>query len=249
MTAYNRNIGIVQFPENNKGIRGFTVAELSNSLLNWIVIYGSSVLFLALLLGALGLPLPITFLVLAAGAFVRQGVLDLCVALTFALLGSTLGDTLSYSLGRLARGSIRYRFAHSSTWQKAELNLNQRGDIAIYLTRWLLTPLAVPLNLVAGSTGYPLSRFVAYDLAGELTWLLLYGGVGYTFSSQWEAISQLISDSSGALVAITLLGVSIYLVYIILRRLSNTGLFSKIRFGEKIDRSSVGAWPRITSAM
>ena len=101
-------------------------------------------LFLALLLGATGIPLPGTFLVLAAGAFVRQGVLDLYPALGFALIGAVLGDTLSYSMGRFARGFILRRFGHSTAWQKAEMNLQRRGGIAVYLTRWLLTPIAIP---------------------------------------------------------------------------------------------------------
>jgi membrane protein DedA with SNARE-associated domain len=191
----------------------FSLTELSDSLLSWIIIYGPAMLFLVLLLGALGIPVPATFLLLASGAFVRQGVLDLSGAFTLGLVGAVLGDTLSYGMGRFARRPIVRRFGRSPTWQKAELNLRRRGGVAIYLTRWLLTPIAIPTNLVAGSTGYPLPRFLAYDLAGELTWLFLFGGVGYLFSSQWEAMSQLISDFSGVLVGIVLLGLGLYLVF------------------------------------
>ncbi|NJN95184.1 MAG: LPXTG cell wall anchor domain-containing protein [Anaerolineales bacterium] len=81
------------------------------------------------------------------------------------------------------------------------------------MTRWLLTPLAIPTNLVAGSTGYPLSRFGAYVLAGELTWLLLFGGIGYAFSSQWEAVSEFISNFSGVLVGLVLLGLGGYFLF------------------------------------
>jgi membrane protein DedA with SNARE-associated domain len=191
----------------------FSLTELSDSLLSWIVIYGPSMLFIALLLGALGVPVPGTFLVLASGAFVRQGVLDLFGAASFGLFGAMLGDTLSYGLGRFVRGPLRRWFGQSPAWEKAELNLRQRGGMAIYLTRWLLTPIAVPTNLVAGSTGYPFPRFVAYDLAGEITWLLLFGGVGYAFSSQWEALAEFISNFSGVLVGIALLGAGIYLIF------------------------------------
>lgn len=191
----------------------FSLAELSDSLLSWIIIYGPSMLFIALLLGALGVPVPGTFLVLASGAFVRQGVLDLSGAVSLGLLGVMLGDTLSYGLGRFVRGPLLRRFGRSPAWQKAESNLLQRGGLAVYLTRWLLTPIAVPTNLVAGSTGYSFPRFVAYDLAGELTWLLLFGGAGYAFSSQWEALSELISNFSGVLVGVALLGAGAYLMF------------------------------------
>ena len=185
-------------------------SDLSNSLLTWVVIYGPSMLALALLLGALGVPLPGTFLVLATGAFVRQGVLDLPTAFAWALVGAGLGDIISYNIGRFARGPILRRFGHMSTWQKAERNLKQKGGIAVYLTRWLITPIAVPTNLVAGSGGYPFQRFLVYDLAGEATWLLLFGGLGYIFSSQWEALSEFISNFIGVLVGVVIIGAGLF---------------------------------------
>ena len=51
-----------------------------------------------------------------------------------------------------------------------------------------------------------------YDLAGEFTWIVLYGGLGYAFGSQWEAINQFISDFSGLLVGLVLFGVGLYLL-------------------------------------
>lgn len=191
----------------------FSLSDLSDTLLSWTVIYGPSMLFVALFLGAIGIPLPATFLVLAAGAFVRQGVLDPSGAIILSLFGAALGDITSYGMGRFARGPIIRRFGQAATWQKAELNLRQRGAIAVYLTRWLLTPLAIPTNLVAGSTGYPFVRFGMYILAGELTWLMLFGGIGYAFSSQWEAVSEFISNFSGVLVGIVLLGLGGYFLF------------------------------------
>jgi membrane protein DedA with SNARE-associated domain len=97
-------------------------------------------------------------------------------------------------------------------WQKAEAELSRRGGGSIYLTRWLLTPIAVPVNLVAGSTGYPFRRFLFFAVAGEVTWLLLYGTLGYLFSGQWEAISALISNFSGVLVGVAALGAGVYVL-------------------------------------
>jgi membrane protein DedA with SNARE-associated domain len=42
---------------------------------------------------------------------------------------------------------------------------------------------------------------------------LLYGGLGYAFGSQWELISNFISDFSGLLVGLVVLGVGIYLMF------------------------------------
>lgn len=189
-----------------------SLAELTEQFLTWFVIYGPPMLGLALFLGATGLPLPGTFFVIAAGAFIRQGVMDITLTPALALACVVLGDVASYGVGRFARVGIQRRFGESPTWQRAESTLQKRGGIAVYLTRWLLTPIAIPTNLVAGSGGYPLGRFVAYDVAGELTWLVLFGGLGYAFGSQWEVISDFISDFSGLLVGIVVLGGGVYLL-------------------------------------
>jgi membrane-associated protein len=47
---------------------------------------------------------------------------------------------------------------------------------------------------------------------GELTWIAIYGGLGYAFGSQWELISDFISNFSGFILGGLVLGVGIYLL-------------------------------------
>lgn len=179
-----------------------SLADVGDLILNWMVVYGAVALALALFIGGTGIPLPGTLLVIASGAFARQGLLDPFTTFALGLLGVVIGDTLCYSIGRLANRWVDRRFAHTETWRSATAQFERRGGLAIYLTRWLLTPLAIPVNLVAGTSGYRLWRFVSFDVAGETTWLLVYGGLGYLFGSQWEAVSTFISDFSGLLLGI-----------------------------------------------
>lgn len=193
-----------------------TDLNLTDLFLTGMLTYGPLALGLALLVGALGIPVPGTLFVLAAGAFVRQGVLDLFTAAGLGLLGAVLGDSASYAIGYFAKGWVERRFGQSAAWQKARDTFERRGGLAIYLTRFLLTPLALPTNLIAGGSGYSFGRFLAYDVAGEFTWIALYGGLGYAFGSQWELINQFISDFSGLLVGLVALGAGIY--FLIRRR-------------------------------
>jgi membrane-associated protein len=186
--------------------------NLSELFLTGMLTYGPPALGLALLLGALGLPLPGTLLVVAGGAFARQGIIDWAAAAGLGLLGAVLGDSASYAIGRFASGWVQARFGRSETWRKAQAAFQRRGGLAVYLTRFLLTPLALPTNLIAGGSRYAFSRFLSYDLAGEVTWVVLYGGLGYIFGSQWELISQFLSDFSGLLVGLVVLGAGVYLL-------------------------------------
>ncbi len=82
----------------------------------------------------------------------------------------------------------------------------------MFLTRWLLTALALPVTLIAGSSGYGFKKFFTFAMLGELTWVLVYGGLGYAFGSQWELISDFISNFSGFVLGALALGVGIYLL-------------------------------------
>jgi membrane-associated protein len=185
-------------------------SDVSDLLLTYIVTYGAVVLSVVFLVGAVGVPLPSTLCVVAGGAFIQQGVLDLGSTIGLGLAGVLLGDVLSYGMGRLLRRPIEKRYGQSAIWQRAEQYFARRGGIAIFLTRCVLTPIAIPINLIAGSSDYQFGRFVAYDAAGELAWLLCYGALGYFFGSQWEYVSDLIGNASGLLIGLLIAGVGAY---------------------------------------
>jgi len=189
-----------------------TDIDLNALILAWIIEYGPLVVSAALLVGALGVPVPGPIIVIAVGAFVRQELLSLYSTPFLALGGAVIGDITVYGVGRFANRWIEQKFGQSATWQKSRDYFEQRGGIAIYLTRWLVTPLAIPTNLIAGSSGYPFVKMLMFDVAGEVTWITLYGGLGYSFGSQWELISEFISNFSGLIVSVLAIGVGIYML-------------------------------------
>lgn len=186
--------------------------DISTLLLSWITTYGAPMVAGILFLGALGLPLPGTLIVIASGAFVRQEFLNLYSAPLLGLLGTLGGDLCSYGIGRIAGSWVLGRFAGSPNWIKAREFLDRRGGMAIYLTRWLLTAMALPMNLIAGSSGYSLTKFFILDLCGEVTWILLYGTLGYAFGNQWELISDFVSKFTGFILGGLMLIAGIYLL-------------------------------------
>ncbi len=185
-------------------------SSITGMVLSALVAYGPIALALALFLGAIGMPVPGTILLIAAGAFIRQGVFSMATAIILGFTGTVLGDSVSYGMGRFAGSWALHRFGRSAPWTAASQVLVRRGDLAVYLTRFLFMPLAVPLNLIAGSSNYPYSRYLMFDIVGEITWFALYGGLGYIFGSQWELISQFVSDSVGLLAGFAILAIGAY---------------------------------------
>lgn len=184
---------------------------MSDYLLTQIINYGAPLFGLILFIGAVGIPVPSSITLIAVGAFAQQGVLTWYEAALCGVLGAVIGDALSFGIGYYARDWVDARFGKSSTWKSARDTFDSRAGMAIYLTRFLITALAVPTNLIAGGSGIQFRRFMTYDTLGELTWIVLYGGLGYWFGTQWELVSDFISNFGGLLLGLVLLGGGIWL--------------------------------------
>jgi membrane protein DedA with SNARE-associated domain len=184
---------------------------MSDFLLTSIINYGAPAFGILLFLGALGVPVGASVLVIAAGAFSQQGILSWPQAALLGLIGAVLGDVISFGIGYHARFWVARRFGKSTAWRSAKRSFEARAGLAIFLTRFLITALAVPTNLIAGGGGIQFRRFIIYDSLGELTWIVLYGGLGFLFGSQWEVVSEFISNFGGLILGLVLLGAGIWL--------------------------------------
>jgi len=182
---------------------------MSDFLLTQVINFGTPLIGIILLLGALGLPIGASVVVIAAGAFSEQGILDWPSSILIGLVGAVIGDMLSYSIGHFAKGWTQKRFGNSPVWINASDSFQKRAGLAIFLTRWLVTAVAIPTNLIAGGSGYKFSHFLLYDITGELTWILLYGGLGYLFGSQWELVYDFISNFGGLILGLVIFGFGI----------------------------------------
>jgi membrane-associated protein len=182
---------------------------MSEFLLTQIINYGAPLIGLILLLGALGFPVGASVVVIAAGAFSQQGFLNWRNAILIGLVGAVIGDTLSYGIGHFAKGWTEQRFGKSQTWVNASLSFQKRAGLAVFFTRWLMTTIAIPINLIAGGTGYKFSHFLFFDVLGEITWILLYGGLGYWFGSEWELVYEFLNNFGWLIVGLVIFGFGI----------------------------------------
>lgn len=165
------------------------LATLSQTLLSALTLYGAPILAATVLVGTLGLPLPSSTLLIAAGALARVEGISPVLFIIAALVAAVVGDGAGYLLGRHLGGALPERITRHRHWGAASERFAQQGWLALYLSRWLLTPIAVPLNVVAGASGYRAHSFLSAEIAGDLTWVLLYGGAGYLLGTQWQTAS------------------------------------------------------------
>ena len=180
---------------------------MSDFLLTQVINYGPPLLGIIVFIGGLGVPLPCTVLVIAAGAFARQGYLTWHTAALISIVSVVIGDGLSYSLGYYASGYVLKRFSDKPQWMEAERAFQKWGPLSIFFSRFLVTAIALPVNLLSGTTRYPFRKFFLYDVLGEIVWIFGYGGLGYLFGSQWEVVNEFLSNFGGLV-----LGVVVFIV-------------------------------------
>jgi membrane protein DedA with SNARE-associated domain len=180
--------------------------NLSEYLLTALVAYGLPVLFGVIVLAAIGLPLPATLLLIAAGSFVEQGALDLWWVLGLASVAAIAGDHTGYLIGRWGGRRVVLRLTRwvggEPRLQQAEAATKRWGGLGIFLSRWLFTPIGPALNLTSGIALYPWPRFTVFDIAGEVLWVSLYVSVGRIFSDRVEAMSDLLGDATWAILGL-----------------------------------------------
>jgi membrane protein DedA with SNARE-associated domain len=184
---------------------------MSDFLLTQIINYGAPILGAIVFIGALGAPFPGTLIVIAAGAFAKQGLLTWHTTGLITLACVVLGDSLGYAMGYYAREPVLRRFQNSERWIQAESTFKRWGGTSVILTRFLITGIAVPVNLIAGTSGFGFRRFFVYDLIGETIWVFGYGGLGYLFGTQWEVVSDFLSNISGLMLGLVILVIGVWL--------------------------------------
>jgi len=184
---------------------------MSDFLLTQIINYGAPIIGITLMLGAMGVPMPGTLTVVAAGAFSSQGILSWPVAALIGLVSAVIGDSISYAMGYYARGPVLKRFSGTSVWVQAEQSFRRWGGMSIFFSRFLVTAIAIPVNLLAGTGDFSYRRFIMFDIAGETIWILGFGGLGYLFSNEWELVGDFLSNFGGLMLGILILGLGIWL--------------------------------------
>jgi len=178
---------------------------MSDIVLALVVDYGVPIVFCVTFLSCLALPLPSSLLMLAAGGFAATGDLSLVAVVLAAFCGAILGDNSGYWIAR--RLGTRVENWLSAEPKRAKLRdkcvsiLDNRGGPAVFLTCWLFAPLGPSMNYVCGMSKFHWPRFVVWGMAGEVVWVSLYVGLGFTFADSVSSLSSVLSNASGFVTA------------------------------------------------
>jgi membrane-associated protein len=179
-------------------------------LLHGLHEYGYAALWLTVFIAAVGLPLPISLLLLAAGAFAVRGDFNIALLIGITITASSCGDNVGYLIGRRWGSRTlhwleqpgRLHSIPARTITRSRLYFRRRGGWAIFFSRFLFAALGGVTNLLAGADRYPYRHFLLYDVAGETLGTVIPLSLGYAFGVCWEAGGNVLGAVSGFALAL-----------------------------------------------
>jgi len=222
-----------------------------NETLEFVVRHGAALLFAAVFLEQLGVPLPAAPWLLAAGALAATGKINWFVAISAATLGSVLADVIWFYLGRYGGHRVlsflcRISLEPDSCVRRTQDVFARYGMRGVIVAKFIpgLSTLAPPL---AGSSGVGALRFFFFDGLGSLLYAGCFVLLGLLFSNQLEQIiAALASLGSGALgVVVGLVALYIGYKYFQRRRLLNELRMARITVDEVHQKLEAGENPVI----
>jgi membrane-associated protein len=195
---------------------------MTERLLELLVTYGVVALAPILLVSAIGVPLPGSLLVVAAGAFASGGQMSFPILLIAVIAATLAGNAIGYWLGHqggeaaTARWGRRFRISGANI-ARAQRLFARYGGLSVLFTRFPLSPLSAIVNFLAGAARYPIRSFALINMVGVTVWSSVYAGLGYAFGANWEAISNLLNNITQGLTLVVIIAI---LAILLIRHLS-----------------------------
>ena len=164
--------------------------------------YGSPALFAIVAIAAVGVPLPVTLILIVTGSLAAQGAMNVWLAFAIASVGSVAGDQVGYAVGRWGGKPLLTRLSRmiGSAERIRELDKKAKswGGAGVFFSRWLVTPLGPWINLASGIAEYSWLRFTLWDFLGESFGVGLYIWLGLVFSDSVQELGAILGNLTWA---------------------------------------------------
>lgn len=165
-----------------------------------------------------GFFLPGDSLLITAGILASTGYLDLRLLIGLSIGGAVIGDQVNYTIGRrLGPGLVRRNERFQSYLGRAEKFYEDHGSKTVTIARFVPV-IRTFAPAVAGAARMKYPRFVVYNVAGGVLWVLTTTLLGYVLGS---TIPQI--DNYLLVVIAVVVGLSLVPVILEWRKMRNKG--------------------------
>jgi membrane protein DedA with SNARE-associated domain len=171
---------------------------MEQAVLAWITQYGYVAIFLLLVFGIVGLPVPDETLLTFTGYLVFQGHLSLPLAFLSGFSGSVCGITISYILGRtfglkLIHRYGRYLHITEEHIEKAHSWFRRAGHWSLTFG-YFIPGVRHFTAYAAGMSCLEYPPFALFAYLGAAIWAGSFIGLGYLLGERWKDVQKNLDD-------------------------------------------------------
>ena len=179
--------------------------------------HGLLLVFGAVFVEQMGLPLPATPVLLAAAALSATGKFNLPLGVAISLVACLLADGIWFYLGRYRGNQVlgllcRISLEPDSCVRRAQNVFTKYGLRGVLVAKFIpgMSTVAPPL---AGMARVGVGRFLLVDAAGSLLYVGCFFALGYLFSNQIEQILAGLARIGGSALSLLAALVVLYIAY------------------------------------
>ncbi|WP_042221039.1 DedA family protein [Oceanobacillus manasiensis] len=199
--------------------------EVLGSLIETYGYYG---IFIALVLGIVGLPIPDELLLTFVGYNIFISRMTWSGSLFAALLGSLMGITISYLLG--IKLGVPFLKKYGPKFHITEKRIQITASYFSRYGGWLLTfgyflpGIRHVTAYMAGISNFKFGKFAFFAYLGSLIWVHTFILLGFTLGNNWTIVSEVEGYFHNVgIVALILVGVALFVFLYIRRRRKKLG--------------------------
>lgn len=177
-------------------------ADFLNYITQWVTDYplwsGAIVFLIAMLesLAIIGFVVPGIAIMFAFGALISNGTLELYSTILWAAAGASIGDGLSFALGKHYKVKIyhiQWFKNHPSILSNGHSFFEKYGILSILIGRFV-GPIRAVIPLVAGVLDMPIKHYIPINIIASILWAPAYLVPGLFFGQAIAAVPTRMID-------------------------------------------------------
>lgn len=167
--------------------------------------YGYFFVALLVTIEGMGVPVPGEIALVTAAAFAAKGNLSIAGVIIAAFVGTLLGGTGGYWIGRTGGIAMVRRYGHWIHLSDAKLDRARRyfddhGAKTVLVGRFFVL-LRILASVLAGVVRMPFGLFTLYNALGGLAWAAAFGTLGYIFGGNLPLLNRYLGNATIAVAA------------------------------------------------